>query len=208
LLALGIGDPIRFSIPLPIGQTDSCDPWHDVTRTIGRDALEPVERLCTATTLGLWSNAWVEHQESHRDDLTHDYADYAIYVWPSGALGNPTVALSNWTVTGILLPAYFAWMLHRGGQTLGQRLLRASVRSKTSVQVGVFRAALRSIIKSSPLLASVGADLVRMIDPRFSAEVDLIAASLLVLLPLTMAGAHRRGVHDHAAGTEVVLVDR
>jgi hypothetical protein len=37
--------------------------------------------------------------------------------------------------------------------------------------------------------------------------MDLLAVVLLALLPLAMIGPHRRGLHDRAAGTEVVRVD-
>lgn len=208
LLALGIGDPIRFSVPVPVGQVDDCSPWHDVTRTFEPDALEPTERLCTATVFGVWSSVWAEHQEAHRDDLTRNYADYAVYVWQADAFGNPAVVVSNWTVTCILAPAYFAWMLHRGGQTLGQRLLRVRVRLRTSLQIGAFRAAMRSIIKSSPLLAAAGANLAQPIGASISAKLDLIAVLLMAFFSLSMAGLHRRGAHDRATGTEVVRLDR
>ncbi len=213
LLALGIGDPIRISDLFGVGATDKCGPWRVVTRTFESDALEPTERLCVTTTFGLWPSSWMEHQEAHRDDLTHNYADYGIYTWQSDAFGNPVVVVSNWMATCIVLPAYFAWMLRRTGQTLGQHLLRVAVRTVTPFEIGVFCAILRSVIKSSPLLVAVSANFAwalydqGMIASNIPARMDLLAVVLLALLPLAMVGPHRRGLHDRAAGTEVVRVD-
>src|SRR6185312_15114412 len=118
----------------------------------------PAERLCVTTTFGLWPTSWMEHQEAHRDDLTHNYADYGIYTWQSDAFGSPVIIVSNLMATCIVLPAYFAWMLRRTGQTFGQRFLRVAVRSTTAFKIGLVRAVLRSVIKSSPLVVAVSAN--------------------------------------------------
>jgi uncharacterized RDD family membrane protein YckC len=214
ILSLGLGDPTRLSGLFGIGVADRCGSWHEVMHTFESDALEPTERLCVTTIFGLWPSSWMEHQEAHRDDLTHNYADYGIYTWQSDAFGHPIVVVSNWTATCVALAVYFAWMLRRTGQTFGQRLLRVAVRSTTPFKIGAFRAILRSVIKSSPLLVAVSANFAwamydqGIIASNIPARMDLLTMALLALLPLTMVGAHRRGLHDRVAGTEVVRVDR
>lgn len=123
-LALSVGDPIRFATPFGFGSRDDCGVWHEVSRTVARDATESSERLCTTRTFDLWVSYRVQHQEAHLDILTNTYSDVALYRWYSDAQGKPVNVVSNWNASCFAFILYAAVMLLTKGQTIGGRAMR------------------------------------------------------------------------------------